>query len=162
MTRLKKCIHEIGRLRFKVVRHVKVTGRRETLSQAQNAINIFGYTVLLGDNLELSGSHTVFESLQTNFILHRLAPQVDHSAILNAFNDWAALKKVRRSVWVVSISKTVFAVSTFYEQLIGASIIQDLHLHATFSDKEGARVQPLVTIDDLLLDTIKLLAQAVI
>ncbi len=162
MTGLEKSIHEVWRLRFKVVRHVKVTGRRGTLSQAKNAINILWDTVLLSDNLELSGGHTVFESLKTNLILHRLASQVDHSAILNAFNDWAALKIVRRSVWVVSISKTVFAVSTFYEQLIGASIIQDFHLLATFADKEGARVQPLVTIDNLLLDTIELLAQAVI
>ncbi len=87
---------------------------------------------------------------------------MDHSAILNTFNDRAALKIVRRSVWVVSISKTVFAVSTFYKQLVRASVIQDFHFLATFSDKEGARVQPLVTIDDLLLDAIELLTQAVI
>ena len=60
---------------------------------------------------------------------------MDKVTILLLLSRRVRIIEIARSVWIVAVSETIFAVATFNQHPVTASIIHQLHLHVALTNE---------------------------
>ena len=154
MLRVEEHIKEVGWRELNVQRHVKAISRLETLSKAQDAIDLLRDTELLGHEEEVEWLNAPLEGLEADLVFRLLTLNMHKVTILLLLRCHTGELEVAGSIGIVAISKTIFAITALDEHPVTACVVDQIHLHVTLANEDGALIEIVEAVSQVQLDVV--------